>query len=88
MEIEIVDTSGEEGKSLTRCASFKDAGCFMICIAANSNLQNLAFWLTEVRKLKPTKPIALILTKADLCANGPTTDQEVQILNMEDIIEM
>ena len=40
----------------------------MICVAANDqkSLESVARWSYEIQDFKPTKPTALILTKADL----------------------
>ena len=40
----------------------------MICVAANNqdSLESVARWKAEIQEIEPNKPIALILTKADL----------------------
>ena len=87
LEIEIVDTCGEEAMNFTRRVQYQDADCFMICVPANSSLQNALFWLAEIREVQPTKPIALILTKSDLYT-ADQQDSSEETLTMDDILNM
>ena len=87
LEVQIVDTCGEEAMKFTRQIQYQDADCFMVCVAANSSLQNVAFWLAEVREVQPTKPIALILTKTGLY-DADYHEEQPDILTMDDILDM
>ena len=68
IEIEIHDTSGDEHLGVNRKVQYKDADVFMICVAANNqeSLESTLRWKAEIQEIEPAKPIALILTKADL----------------------
>ena len=68
LEIEIHDTSGDEHLGVNRKVQYKDADCFMICVACNlpASLESVAKWKAEIQEIEPEKPIALILTKSDL----------------------
>lgn len=68
IEIEIHDTSGDEHLGVNRKVQYKDADCFMICVACNQkdSLEHVERWQAEIRDVEPDKPIALLLTKSDL----------------------
>ena len=68
LEIEIHDTSGDEHLGVNRKVQYKDADCFMICVACNlpTSLESVARWKAEIQEIEPEKPITLILTKSDL----------------------
>lgn len=68
IEIEIHDTSGDEHLGVNRKVQYKDADVFMICVAANNqeSLESTLRWRSEIQEIESYKPIALILTKADL----------------------
>ena len=68
IEIEIHDTSGDEHLGVNRKVQYKDADVFMICVAANNqeSLESTLRWRSEIQEIESNKPIAIILTKADL----------------------
>ena len=68
LEIEIHDTSGDEHLGVNRKVQYKDADCFMVCVAANapSSLESVTRWKAEIAEIEPDKPVALLLTKSDL----------------------
>ena len=52
---------------MNRKVQYKGADVFMICVAANqrSSFDNIEKWAKEICKVKPRKPIMLVLTKSD-----------------------
>ena len=55
LEIEIHDTSGDEHLGVNRKVQYKDADCFMICVACNqeSSLESVARWKAEITDIEP-----------------------------------
>ena len=68
VNIEIQDTSGDEYFGTNRKVQYKDADCFMICVAVNSesSFKSVDQWTNEIHQVEADKPIMLILTKKDL----------------------
>ena len=81
-EIEIHDTSGDEHLGVNRRVQYKDADCFMICVAANqpSSFEHISMWKHEIQEIEAEKPIALILTKGDLVemVEEPVTLEQIK----------
>ena len=53
-EIEIHDTSGDEHLGVNRKVQYKDADCFMICVAANAkeSHENVPRWKAEIHEIE------------------------------------
>ena len=69
MELEIHDTSGDEGLYRNREITYKGADVFLVCVACNerSSFEHVGKWVSEVRGTVGNEiPLWLIITKSDL----------------------
>ena len=77
INMEIHDTSGDEHLGVNRKIQYKDADCFMICVASNqpTSLESVSRWIAEIKEVEPFVPIALILTKSDILEMADEDDE-------------
>ena len=77
INMEIHDTSGDEHLGVNRKIQYKDADCFMICVASNqpTSLESVSRWINEIQEVEPYVPIALILTKSDILEMADEDDE-------------
>ena len=86
IDIEVHDTSGDEHLGVNRQVQYKDADCFMICVACNqrTSFENIGRWREEISQVEEDKPTMLVLTKSDL---QDIADNAVQISELSDEAE-
>ena len=70
MDLEIHDASGDSGEERLgdkRKLHYRDADCFVICVAADrrQSYDNVRKWKDEIQTVEAEKPIILVLTKLD-----------------------
>ena len=68
VEIELHDTSGDEYLGEYRKLWYREADCFMICVATDNwtSFNNIRKWKDEIQSVEPEVPIMIVLTKSDL----------------------
>ena len=70
VDLEIHDASGDSGEERLvdkRKRAYRDADCFVICVAADKrqSYDNVRKWKDEIQTIVSDKPIVLVLTKSD-----------------------
>ena len=81
VQIEIVDTSGDNLLGANRQLVYGGTDCFMLCCAVNNrdSLDALVSFKAEVRSVNSKAPIVLVGTKTDLRGVEPDCIQAKEI---------
>ena len=80
LEIEVIDTSGDDMLGAHRTLVYDNADCFMLCVAADNraSFERINYFKNEIKLKCPNVPILLVATKYDLreeCENPVRKDE-------------
>ena len=95
VEIEIVDTAGDNLLGTNRALVYPNTDCFMLCVAVNNRvtLDLVNDFKVEIKTVNPRAPILLVGTKKDMrsdsegCIPKAELEQQSREMGFQGIVE-